>query len=408
MASMSRRVGQQRRVVDDDRRAAQGPLDVVFDRWRRGDQVERELALEPLLDDLHVEQAEEAAAEAEAERHRALRRVGEARVVEVQLLERIAEQRIVLAADRIDAGEHEALCLLVAGQRRVRRPRDGRDRVADLRVADALEAGRDVADLAGDQLLDRHELRPEDAELERIGLGAAAHQADRVTLADRPLGEADVDDDPLVRVVVAVEDQALQRLGRVALGGRDAGDDRLEDVGDARAVLGRGEDDLLARDGQHVLELVHDRVGVRGRQVDLVEDRDEREVLAQREMDVGQRLGLDALGGVDDQDRALAGLQAVADFVGEVDVAGRVDEVEPVDQAVACGVLEPHGAGLDGDPLLALEVHRVEHLAHHLAALDRVRQLEQPVRERGLAVVDVRDDREVAEAVLGDGHDAAV
>jgi hypothetical protein len=48
------------------------------------------------------------------------------------------------------------------------------------------------------------------------------------------------------------------------------------------------------------------------------------------EVDVGQRLGLDALGRVDDEDRALAGLQAVADLVGEVDVPGRVDEVEAV------------------------------------------------------------------------------
>ena len=32
------------------------------------------------------------------------------------------------------------------------------------------------------------------------------------------------------------------------------------------------------------------------------------EALREREVDVGQRLGLDALGGVDDEDRALAGL----------------------------------------------------------------------------------------------------
>ena len=94
------------------------------------------------------------------------------------------------------------------------------------------------------------------------------------------------------------------------------------------------EDHLLARDREDVLELVHDRVGVGRRQVDLVEDRDERQALAQGEVDVGERLGLDALGRVDDEDRALAGLQAVADLVGEVDVAGRVDEVEAVDQAV--------------------------------------------------------------------------
>ena len=94
--------------------------------------------------------------------------------------------------------------------------------------------------------------------------------------------------------------------------------------------LARREDDLLARDGQHVLELLDDVVGLGRWQVDLVEDRDERQVLAQREVDVGERLRLDALGGVDDEDRALAGLQAAADLVGEVDVAGRVDEVEAV------------------------------------------------------------------------------
>ena len=57
-----------------------------------------------------------------------------------------------------------------------------------------------------------------------------------------------------------------------------------------------------------------------------------------REMDVGERLGLDALRRVDDEDRALAGLEAVADLVGEVDVTGRVDEVEAVDRGRRCAV----------------------------------------------------------------------
>ena len=398
------RVRQAGRVVDDDLAAAVGQDHVVLDRRRRGDEVQAELAFEPLLDDLHVEQAEEPAAEPEPERHRALRLVREARVVEVQLLERVAHERVVLARDRVDPGEHEALGGLVAGQRRRGGPRRARDRVADLGLADVLEARGDVADLAGDQLLDRHELRPEDAQLQRLGHRAAAHQLDRLAVADRALGEPDVDDHALVGVVVAVEDQALERALRVALRRRDPGDDGLEDVGDARAVLGRGEDDLLARDGQHGLELLDDRVGVGRGQVDLVEDRDEREVLAHREVDVGQRLGLDALGRVDDEDRALAGLEAVADLVGEVDVAGRVDEVQAVDQAVLGRVLEAGGAGLDRDALLALEVHRIEDLARHLPGVDRVRHLQQPVGQRRLAVVDVGDDREVAKAVLGDGH----
>ncbi len=207
---------------------------------------------------------------------------------------------------------------------------------------------------------------------------------------------------------MTVEDEALDRFGRVALGRRDAGDDGFEDLGDARPVLGAREDDLLARDRQDVLELVHDRLGVGRRQVDLVQDGDEGQALAHREMDVGERLRFDALGGVDDEDGALAGLQAVAHLVGEVDMPGRVDEVQAVGLAVVRLVVEPDGAGLDRDPLLAFEVHRIQHLAGHLPRIDRVGHLQQPVGERGFPVVDVGDDAEVPEAVLGDGHEAAV
>ena len=123
-------------------------------------------------------------------------------------------------------------------------------------------------------------------------------------------------------------------------------------------------------------------------------------------MHVGQGLRLDALAGIDHQDRPLARLQASAYLVTEVDVARRVDEVQAVDQAVATArVLEPHGASLDRDSLFALEVHRVQHLAGHLARVDSVRQLEEAIGQRGLAVIDVGDDRKVAQAVLGDHVD---
>ena len=74
MKSMRCGLGQVGRVVDDVERAV-GAVDAVLDARRGGDQGEAELALEALLDDLHVQQAEEAAAEPEAERARRLGRV---------------------------------------------------------------------------------------------------------------------------------------------------------------------------------------------------------------------------------------------------------------------------------------------------------------------------------------------
>ena len=159
----------------------------------------------------------------------------------------------------------------------------------------------------------------------------------------------------------------------------------------------------LGRDAEDVVRVVADQVGDLGggavgiglRQVDLVHDRDDLEVVLDREVGVRERLRLDPLRRVDDEQRALARLQRARDLVREVDVAGRVDQV----QLVALPE-HAHGLRLDRDPALALELHRVEQLLLHVAVGDRVGELEDAVGERRLAVVDVGDDREVADVCL--------
>ena len=108
------------------------------------------------------------------------------------------------------------------------------------------------------------------------------------------------------------------------------------------------------------LDLGRAPLGVGGREVDLVEDGDDLEVVLEGLVAVGQGLGLDPLGGVDQQDGPFARGQRPADLVAEVHVARGVDEVEGV-------VLprDPHVLGLDGDAPLALDVHRVEVLLAH-------------------------------------------
>ena len=130
-------------------------------------------------------------------------------------------------------------------------------------------------------------------------------------------------------------------------------------------------------------------------EVDLVQDRDQLEPGVDRQVGVRERLRLDALCGVDHQQAALAGGERARDLVVEVDVAGGVDQVQLVGLAVAGRVEHAHRLRLDRDAALALEVHRVEQLAAHLGRVDRVRELEDAVGERRLAVVDVGDDREV-------------
>ena len=71
-------------------------------------------------------------------------------------------------------------------------------------------------------------------------------------------------------------------------------------------------------------------LGLRAGQIDLVDDRDDLEAVLDRQIGVGQRLRLDALRRVHQQQRALARRQRPRDLVREVDVARRVDQVEDV------------------------------------------------------------------------------
>src|SRR5438477_7002781 len=72
-----------------------------------------------------------------------------------------------------------------------------------------------------------------------------------------------------------------------------------------------------------------------------------------------------------------------------------------VELPVAGRVYQRSGLSLDRDAALALEVHRVQHLLTHLPVREAAAALYEAVGERRLAMVDVRDDRKVADVLHG-------
>jgi len=187
----------------------------------------------------------------------------------------------------------------------------------------------------------------------------------------------------------------------------------------------------IAAEQLHQLLRAARNVGVR--QVDLVEHRDDGEVLAHRQIQVADGLRLNPLRRIDEQHRALHGRERARHLVREVHVSRRVDEVQGVGSRGDMGrmwligrmgiflmrrmrplflmrpkrILHARGRELDGNPLLALQLHGVEHLLLHLALLHRPRDLQKPVRERGLPVVDMRDDAEIPDVLLV-GHNEGI
>ena len=128
------------------------------------------------------------------------------------------------------------------------------------------------------------------------------------------------------------------------------------------------------------------------RAVDLVDDDDrlqpDLERLGDHELGLRQR----AFGGIDQHQGAVHHVEDALDLAAEIGVAGRIDDI---DAAVVPG--HRGDLGQDGDAALALEIvgiHRA--LGDALVVAERARLLQQPVDQRGLAVVDMGDDGDVA------------
>ncbi len=117
---------------------------------------------------------------------------------------------------------------------------------------------------------------------------------------------------------------------------------------------------------------------------------------AEAERLAGDELGLRhrAFGRVDQQDHAVDHAEDPLDLGAEVGVARGVDDVDPVAVPLDRGAL-----GEDGDPALLFQVVGIHGpFLHALILAESAGLAEQLVDKRGLAVVDVGDDRHVAEA----------
>ena len=85
---------------------------------------------------------------------------------------------------------------------------------------------------------------------------------------------------------------------------------------------------MVGRQADDLLNLTARFVRLRAGKIDLVDDGDDLEPAVDREVGVGQRLRLDTLRRIHEQQRTFARGERAGDLVREIDVAGRVDQVE--------------------------------------------------------------------------------
>ena len=170
---------------------------------------------------------------------------------------------------------------------------------------------------------------------------------------------------------------------------------RFQDIFDPQPCLRTGQNGLIRRNRQDVFELFLHRWNIGIREIDLVNDRDDRQILFHGEMHVRHRLGFHALSRIHYQHRALTGRQTSRNFVGEIDVTRGIKKIQPVSMPIFGQILHRHGVRLNGDSPLPLQIHGVQQLILLIAIFDGAGHFEQSIGQRGLAVIDMRDNAKI-------------
>ena len=155
---------------------------LVTDAGGGRDQLEIKLTLQPFLNDVHVQQAEEPAAEPEAQCLRTFRVEEERRVVQAQFFQSFAKLRVRMRVNRVESRKNHGLDFFESGQCFERGMRVIGDGVANLGVGDVLDVGNEKAGVACAQFADVDRLWGEHAEGFNVESPSVGHQFDFLPL----------------------------------------------------------------------------------------------------------------------------------------------------------------------------------------------------------------------------------
>ena len=128
-------------------------------------------------------------------------------------------------------------------------------------------------------------------------------------MRQRAVNHSYVGDDAAIGVVDRVEDQRSGRSRGITDRCRYLGDDLIEQLRHTLASLRRHPKHLTWIAADDFGDLGGVLLRLRTRQIDLVQNRNDVQIGFQRQIQVGQSLGLDALRGVDEEHSTLAGGQ---------------------------------------------------------------------------------------------------
>ena len=313
---------------------------------------------------------------------------------------------------RVDTERHRECRLVDADGRQCLRLLSVSDRVADADITETRQCD-DLAHLGFRHFDALHALIDKDLADLRADLLIAVDEHDILIRASRAAADAADGDAADEGICLERRDHHLQRAVRIAVRSGDFLDNRLHQRLEVRAVIvhavlrntvaSRRIDDreieliVIGIEFHEELEdLIVDIVHALVRLIDLVDDDNRLQLLLQGLAQDVLRLRHRAFECIDEQENAVDHVEDTLDLAAEVSVARGVDDVD-LDAVVHDGrVLRENR-----DAALALDIARVhDAFSHLLIRAEYMALLQHGIDQRRLAVVDMCNDRDIAELII--------
>jgi len=181
------------------------------------------------------------------------------------------------------------------------------DGIAHLYLAGRLDARNDIPHIACTDHLPGVHPQPEDPYLIGIVLFFGGDELDQVPLADLPVDNLKIGDDPPEGVEHRIKNQRLQRSLGISLGWWYPLNNTTENFLHAHTGLSAGLNDIVGITSDQIDDLLRHPFGHGTIHIHLVHHRNDFQIVFQGKVEVGDGLRLDTLGGVNDEQGTFAG-----------------------------------------------------------------------------------------------------
>ena len=374
---------------------------LIDDRRQSGYQIKIELALKPLLNDLHMQHTQKAAAEAEAQRSRRFGLKDQRCIVQLEFFKRVTQIGVFGAVLGINTAVDHRLRGTVTGQRLSGGTGSLCDGIAYRGVLDGLDGGGKITDLTCAQFLTGfYAQRTKIAALKHVVAGAGCHHLDLHSGTYCAVHNTEIYDNTNVRIVLAVKNKSLERCVGVAVRCGYVCNNILKHSLNVDALLGGYLGSIHSGQTDNILHLLLGLLRVGGRQVDLIENGQYLQIVIKGKICIGQGLCLHALRRINYQNSTLAGGKRAGNLIVKVHVTRGIDKIKLIGLTVLSFVVKTNGAGFDSYATLLFQVHIIQQLGGHFTLGYRLALFQQTVSQSGFAVIYVGNDRKITDLAL--------